>query len=190
MNFDIVRVLELTAFCFGLLYVYFAANKRWVAWLFGIISCFFWAILSYQYYQLYADALLQVFYIIMGFYGLYEWRAKSSDHILPISRLSRKEVIQYGIPSILISLAYAYYLQYFTSANLPYLDSFTTVFSILATYWMIKRKYENWTLWILLNSLYIYIYLQVEAYFFVTMMILYIILSIDGLIRWKKNLNS
>ncbi len=189
MCFDAVVAYEALAFLLGLIYIFRASRKKWDAWVFGILSCLLWAWLSYTHYKLLADAVLQLFYVAMGVYGLVEWKRKSESKTLEISRLNLSELSFYGIPALIISFIYAYCLSSYTEANIPILDSLTTVFSILATYWMIQRKIENWIFWIVLNSIYIYIYASVKAYFFVLMMIIYITMSVYGWISWKKELD-
>ncbi len=57
----------------ALAYVFLAAKERPVCWLFGIVSSGLWAWADFAKYNLWVDGLLQVFYVFMGFAGLYAW---------------------------------------------------------------------------------------------------------------------
>ena len=58
----------------ALFYIVLAAREKVWCWFWGIISCSLWAYASYAFYELYLDAILQVFYVVMGFVGIYNWR--------------------------------------------------------------------------------------------------------------------
>ena len=57
----------------GIIYVILAAYEKPSCWIFGIISSAAIAWKSYMEYLLIADAALQVFYIVIGFVGLWNW---------------------------------------------------------------------------------------------------------------------
>ena len=49
-------------------------DVRWVAW---IISSLMYLFVMYSAGLIYMEALLQIFYIFIGLYGLYQWRFKA-----------------------------------------------------------------------------------------------------------------
>ena len=74
MIFDIALkdFLEFLAVVFAVLYLILAVKqniKCWIAW---IISSCLYLLVMYE-VNLYMEASLQVFYIIMGFYGWSQW---------------------------------------------------------------------------------------------------------------------
>src|SRR5689334_7173941 len=73
-------VWEWTGLITGILYVVFASKQKSVCWIFGIISslCIAWK--SYSEYHLIADVVLQIFYVLIGVYGLYELIAGQKNH--------------------------------------------------------------------------------------------------------------
>ena len=72
--------LEWIGLITGILYVIFASIQKPICWIFGIISSFCLAWKSFEDYKLMADGILQLFYIIIGFYGLYNWLAGRVNH--------------------------------------------------------------------------------------------------------------
>jgi nicotinamide mononucleotide transporter len=78
--------LEWAGLITGILYVFFASKQRSICWVFGIISsaCIAWK--SFTDYKLIADGILQVFYILIGFFGLYQWLSgRVEDKPKPVS---------------------------------------------------------------------------------------------------------
>ena len=76
----------------ALIYVLLAARENIWCWFWGIISCSLWAYASFTFYDLWLDALLQLFYVAMGFAGIYQWRyGRSAGDDLPVSRMSGRQ---------------------------------------------------------------------------------------------------
>ncbi|HKK87407.1 MAG TPA: nicotinamide riboside transporter PnuC [Saprospiraceae bacterium] len=180
-----IHWIEWTALTFGVLYIYRAYRNQWDAWLFGIVSCFLWAYASYTFYQLYADSALQLFYVAMGFWGLYNW-SPEKDEKLKISAMTWKQHALTILLGIILAIPYAFYLKDYTNASLPWADAFTTVFAIGATYWLIRRKKENWLYWIVLNSAYIFIYYLKSAEIFLGITLIYLLMALLAWRKWQK----
>lgn len=183
--------LEWLAVITGLIYVILAAKEKNACWIFGIISTACWGYASYFHYQLYVDALLQMFYVAMGFYGIYKWQfSKNNNTYLPVSKMSGvQHLIVIGI-GLMVSVGVGYLFGTYTAAAATYLDSLTTVFSIAATWMTVQKKLENWIYWIVVDIIYVYLYFSREAVLFGYLMILYTIIAIIGWINWKRAFNS
>ena len=65
---------ELLAVISGIVYVILAARSNSWCWPFGIISSALWVYAAYVLFDLYVDALLQVFYVLVGIVGWYQWK--------------------------------------------------------------------------------------------------------------------
>ncbi len=48
----------------------------------------------------------------------------------------------------------------YTRADFAYLDTFTTVFAVFATYMLTKKVLENWLYWVVIDAVSIYIYIR------------------------------
>ena len=170
----------------GILYVLYAARNNPICWIWGIISCGVLAYMTAAKYNLYADSVLNTFYVVMGFFGLYNWQYGESGNVLPVKRIPLTKVIIYCIIGVILAIAMAFTLQNYTSAAATGLDSFTTVFSIIATIWLIQRYIENWLLWIIVDVLYIYLYWTRGAVLYLVLFIIYTAIAIQGYYNWKK----
>ncbi|GJM35256.1 MAG: nicotinamide mononucleotide transporter [Saprospiraceae bacterium] len=169
----------------ALIYVVLAARENNWCWLFGIISCSLWAYVTFAFYQLYLDAILQLFYVIMSFVGLYRWKyGGQANSALPISRLSGQAHLLWAITGLILSLGFGYFFAAYTSAAATYLDALTTVFSVIATFLLIQKRLDNWLYWVLIDALYAYLYFSRGALLFGLLMVIYVIIASVALYNW------
>lgn len=172
-------------------YLILVARENVWAWFFGIISCLAWAYSAYL-YDLYIDAGLQIFYVIISFLGLYQWYYGSkslgvqAEKDTAITRLSWKEHGLIIVIGSIFALLFGYLFKTYTTAAATYLDAFTTVFSIITTFLVIQKKLENWLYWLVIDSVYIYLYWIRGGYFFALLFAVYIVIVIVGWIEWQK----
>lgn len=140
----------------GVTYVLLAAKKIILCWLFALISTAIFVILCFQ-QKLFIESGLQVFYFAMAIYGWTNWR-KDETKNLPIQTWP----IQYHLINISLSAIVAYGLGYFmsvfTSQESPFLDAFTTIFSLAATFMVAQRVLGNWIYWIIIDVGLAYLY--------------------------------
>ncbi len=177
-------VFDVIVLVTGIIYVVLAARNNPQCWIWGIISCGVLAVMTVTKYKLYADGLLNVFYVVMGVIGLWGWR--SNQPMANISRLTMKEIVTYVIVGLLIAFLMSELLSEYTPAAATKLDSVTTSFSIIATIWLVQRKLENWLLWIIVDVLYIYLYFSRSAPLYGVLFIIYAIVAIRGYFFWMK----
>lgn len=172
----------------ALIYVGLAAKENVWCWFFGIISCAIWAYITFTSYNLYLDAGLNIFYVLMGFWGIYQWQYGSTQKaILPISRMTLPQHISILIGGTFFGLLFGYFFDAYTPAAATYLDAFTTVFAIVATFLTIQKKLENWWYWIVIDIVYVYLYLTRGAYLFGLVYFVYTIIAVFGYFSWRKN---
>jgi len=185
---EVYFLLEWAAFLTGLVYIFYAARNDYRCWYWGIFSCAAWMIVTVMVYDLYADGLLQFFYVAMGFVGLHQWKKGGNGTELAISQLNWSQRIGIALGGLGLSLAGGYFLAHYTEAMATYLDSATTIFSIIATVLLIQKKTESWPLWVLVNSAYIGLYLSRDANLFALLFVVYNILAIYGWYNWRKQI--
>jgi nicotinamide mononucleotide transporter len=78
--------------------------------------------------------------------------------------------------------------QYSNQAN-PYLDAFTTIFSLMATFMVAKKVLENWIYWIIIDAFSVYLFASRGLYMTSVLFILYTLIAIFGYFSWKKQFN-
>lgn len=170
----------------ALLYVLLAARGNNWCWLWAIISGVLWAYASYVFYQLLFDALLQVFYVVMAVVGWWQWRLGGTQGTpLPMSWMSRPAHFFTIVGGSLLSIAFAYTAATLTTAAATYWDAFTTVFSVITTFWLVRRKIDNWLYWIFIDLLYAGLYATRGAYLFAVLMLVYTGIAALAFYRWR-----
>ena len=171
----------------AILYLTLAASENPWCWFWGIISCSFWAYAAYALYDLYIDALLQVFYVGISFYGIYQWRkggkAGSELAITTFKPIQHVWIILAGLG---LSITVGYFFKTYTPAAATYLDAFTTVFSIIITFMVIYKKLENWAYWLVIDAVYVYLYWSRGGYLFALLFIGYLVIVLIGWRSWGR----
>jgi len=84
------------------------------------------------------------------------------------------------------TLVLGYILTIYTQAKLPLLDSFTTVFSIIATFMVIKKILENWLYFIAIDLVSIYLYYSRDLQQTAMLFVLYMIIACIGYYNWIR----
>ncbi len=175
-----LKILEALGVISGLLYTWLLIEGMEICWLFALISSGIYLYLCFQ-KRIYAESLLQVFYLFTAVYGWMHWNETNgivgSNLSLPLHGL----VILSGFGMVVIT---GFLLKRLTDAATPYVDSFTTVFSVFATLLMINLIPENWLYWIVIDAVSIYLYLKRKLYLTAGLFGLYTLLAIKGTLEW------
>ena len=136
----------------GMICVVLAAKGKISNYLFGIVNCVFYAYVAYG-WQLYGEVMLNMIYFLpMQFVGLYLWNKKenkSADGI-KVKFLSNKNRLIGLFGSIVCIIGYKIFLEKI-GGNLTWVDSTSTVLSVIAMILMAKLYMEQWVLWIVVD---------------------------------------
>lgn len=186
--------IELIGTAFGLLSVYLASRAHIWTWPTGIVNefAFFW--LFYQ-VQLYADMLLQVYFLVVTLYGWYYW---SQQEVLEkVNTLGFRSLRVYAVVLIVGSLLLGWIISdihhllptYFPEpAAYPYPDAFTTVASILATILLSRKQIESWYLWIAVDLVSIVLYTLKGIHVVAIEYFVFLLICIFGYLNWRKKM--
>jgi len=181
----IALLLEIIAVIFGVFYVFLAAkNNNW-CWVFGILGSAISIVLFLLYAKLYAEAILYFFYVLAGFYGWMNWK-NQKKHKQVYQHTFQKHIFILVIGSLLSFGLYFIISYFFDAAQKPLIDSFTTVFSFIATYLTAKKWIENWIYWIIIDLVSTYLYFSRGLEIYALLMFSYSFIAIYGYLQWKK----
>ena len=182
-------VLEWTAVVFGVSQVLLARKNK--IWLYptGIISVVCSSILFFQ-SKLYAETLLQGYYLLMSIYGWANWSNGSASGASQITRSKQQEKwITWGIAFLGWGLLYAV-LSKFTDSDVPILDAFVSSTAWAGMWLLAKRKLENW-IWLNVSNLVaIPLLLYKQLYLFSILTLILFVVAIFGYLDWKKTLDN
>ena len=178
-------IIESIAVLFSVLYVILATKQNIWCWAAAGISVALYIYICFS-AQLFPETGLQVFYLVMAFYGYYNWAKKEQD--LQITQWSAGIHLTLIITGAIITFLMGFYFATYTSAKMPIVDSFTTVFSVIATYMVTKKVLENWLYWIVIDVVSIYLYYNRELHLTSLLFLAYTIIAIFGYFMWlNKN---
>ena len=180
-------IAELLGFLTGIACVYLVIYEHVWNFPLGIASnIFFFALFVRA--GLYGDAGLQVVYIGLAVQGWYWWlRGGRHRTTLHVSHISRREFL---MAIVLAAVAVAALLNVLRVAggSAPFLDSLTTVLSLVAQYFLNRKYIENWIVWIIADVLYIYLYLQRGLLLTAILYAIFIAMCVAGLAQWRRSI--
>lgn len=178
--------METVAIAFALVYLWLAARQSVWCWLAGAVSCAIYTYLMFH-AQLYMEALLQLIYVGLAAYGWWQWQAGAGQ-------VDAKEMPGYSwqwhLTAItilaLIACGCVWLLLRYTDADQVWLDSFTTVYSLFATWLLTRKLFSTWVYWLVIDSVYIYLYFikgfeQTSGLFAI-----YVVLIIYAMWNWQR----
>jgi nicotinamide mononucleotide transporter len=177
-------MLEWFAFTFSIIYVFLATYQNKWCWLFAIISSSLYVYICFE-SQLYFDAQLQVYYVIISLLGWYNWNKPQKKHAIIQWKIKTHLYIILILLSVSIPLAWLF--EHYTDQAYPYIDAPIFVFSIFATYLITIKVLENWIYFVFIDAISVFIFwnrgLEVTALLF----IFYTFFALYGYLKWKTN---
>lgn len=177
-------IFEIGATIFGLIQGLLAMLNKRSNWIFYILQMMFLIIFSTM-NHLYGDIVNNSVYLIMGVIGFVLWNNNKESN--KITKLSIKQ----KIISILLIILGTFILSTIlknTNDPLPVLDSFTTISSFIATYYMMKKKLDTWVIWFINDIFYAieYFILPDQALYLFALNIVWTFMAIGSYLNWKK----
>ena len=179
--------IEILGTLFGVAYVILAAKKNIWCWIAGIISSVLSVYLFLVYSNLYAEAILYMYYVIAGIVGWIQWSNPKTDRPFVIKVDSATHVFFIIIGTVLSFLLYFLISFIFPDAAKPLIDSFTTIFSFLATWITIRKWISSWIYWIVIDLISVGLYWSRDLNIYAFLMVFYTSLAIYGYYSWKKS---
>ena len=179
---------EMLAVFLSVIYLILAIKQNLWCWVAAFFSTFIYSILFFD-ASLLMDSALNIFYLIMAIYGWYSWKYANG-----LAYHEKLRITTYGLIKnlkiiallILTSLILGFYMANYTSADFAYLDTFTTVFAVFATYMLTKKVLENWLYWVVIDFISIYIYINKGFYLTAILFAIYTVLAFIAYTNWKK----
>lgn len=185
-------IIGITASLTGIWCVVLVAKGRIANYYVGIVNVLAYAWVAYT-WKFYGEVMLNMLYFLpMQFVGIYLWKDKIKDKFteVEVRVMSNLQRLFVGLGIIAVIFMYGAWLSHL-GGNLPYIDSMSTVLSIVAMILMALRYVEQWALWILVNiasiGLWVYALLNGGSDIAVLIMwIAYFVNSIYGLYNWSR----
>ena len=198
MIFLIENWLEITGLISGVLCVWLLIKEHVLTFPIGMVYAVVTVIVVAQ-ALLYADVVLNLYYVLMNAYGWYYWLyggqslRQEEGELLP-QRIDSMTVIGLVAVTAIGSLAMGYAFDQYTQSDLAYLDSLTTVASFVAM-WMSARKYlSSWVAWFLIDVVQIGLYVMKGLttdsglFLYAGLYTFYLAMAVWGWLSWRQRL--
>jgi len=186
---DAVTWAELLGFATGAVGVWLTV--RFNIWNFpiGIANNVFFLVLFWT-ARLYADASLQIVYLVLGFIGWWEWlhggKQRNKRVMGHASRRLVGVLVALVIPAtwgltVLLSAAHDI---------APFWDALTTALSLAAQWLLNLKKLQNWYLWIAADVIYVPLYFVKALNLTGIVYVLFLSMCLLGLRTWRREIAS
>ncbi len=169
----------------GFACVYLAAKQHIWNWPVSIISVLSYGVLFFE-YQLYGDAVLQLYFLFTAIYGWYYWIKRKEEHMKPIVKLTGSQMAVIGMAVIALSVLLGWFLDTYTDTNVPYIDGFCTAMSFAAQFLMTRKVLQNWLLWIVVDACYVPLYIYKNLMLTAVLYILFLWIAVMGYLEWRR----
>ena len=178
-------LLEWLAVGLGVLEVLYAKANNILLYPIGIAATALSIALLYS-VGLYAESLLNGYYVVMSGYGWYFWIRKKSQPPVPITRCNVKDwkiILSISIGGFFIL---SFLLQKFTTSDVPYWDAWVSGTAWAGMWLLARRKIENWILLNISNAFAIPLLFHKQLPMFAALTIFLFVIAIFGYIQWPS----
>lgn len=180
--------IELLAAGLGVFSVYLMTAQKPLAWPIGFLMVVLYSWIFWQ-ARLFSEMLLQLIYAALQLYGWYQWlRGGVQKQQREVSSLPLSLIRLHLIIGLIISLTLGALMSNYTSANLPWLDAALTGFSLVGQYWMAKKYLQCWSLWVVVDVIYIGMFSLAGLYLTAALYAVFTGLAVWGWLQWRTNL--
>jgi len=179
--------MELCASIALMINIWLAAKAKYSNFYFGIVavSLYFLIFLNAK---LYAVMSLQLIFLTLQFYGLYQWQLGGTHHEpLPIRCATFAELFWVIAITLIIWPILWVILWRYTDSTVVWLDTLITLLSLAAQYMLSKKWVENWWLWAIVDVCSIVLYLKKSLYYTSMMYFILLLVCIEGYRVWHRN---
>jgi len=178
-------ILEIVGAAFGVVQVLLSRKNNVNNYLFGIAGILI-GMWIYYHSRLYADILLNMYYLVMSVYGWFHWKFGGKKRELPISYADSKDYTK------AIAIAFAcfgvmyYWLSSHTDSDVPIWDSLLACLAWAGMWLMANRKIENWLFLSASNLVAIPLLIYKGLFVYAALTTFLLIVGISGYFEWKK----
>lgn len=178
-------IAEWIAVAFAVMEVLLARKNKVLLYPAGIISTLISSYLMFS-VLLYAESLLNLYYLVMSIYGWIHWVKKSNTAPVAVSFTTKKEwntiILIVAGGWLFLYLA----LKYYTPSTTPVWDSWVSCTAWAGMWLLAKRKVENWILLNISNLFAVPLLFHKELPLMACLTAFLFIVAVVGFFDWKK----
>jgi nicotinamide mononucleotide transporter len=181
---DIIEVLAVVT---GAASVWLLANNSPLGWWVGLVSvtAFGWVFFEVR---LFAEVAIQAFYFVTSVQAIRLWlRGGATRTGIPVSRVPRRAVM-ITVPLVVVSTVLGMLLLQRIGGAAPFWDALTTVLSLTAHLWLVRRYAESWWIWVTVDVIYVPLYLSRGLALTSALYVAFLAMAVFGLLRFRREL--
>ena len=178
--------IEIAAALLGVINVLLVVRRSVWNFPFGIamVSLYFFVFWDAK---LYSDALLQVFFLLIQFYGWWAWvNADRVDHGVAVGWLCNAARLRWLAGTAVATIIWGIGMARYTDAAAPMADATVAGLSVSAQILQSLRKVESWVLWVTVDILAIGLFSWRGLGVTAALYGLFLILAAIGLFEWRR----
>lgn len=177
--------LELLGFVLSVATVVLTILRNHWGWFFAIVSSATYGVVFFD-ARLYGDAGLQGVFIAASIWGWWQWLRGAEGRPLPVTRLSNTGRIASLLGWAVGFFALSAFLKAYTDTDVPHMDGFLTAGSLVGQLLTAKKKIENWHTWIVVDILYVGLYIYKGLHLTAILYAVFVVLAVLGLRAWTN----
>ena len=188
------KAVEIFALVSGVIYVILEIRQKNFMWVLGILTSLasMWMFYSKG---AYASFILNVYYFVTAFIGLWQWRQDKAvvDDGIHIRRMNVKTAVAGLLSAGVLTFALSRGMDHLHACGIlkenpmSLLDASIAALSAVATWWLVRSYLEQWWLWIASNLLSIVLCAMFGMWWMMLLYVAYVVSSVIGLRYWKKH---
>ena len=174
--------------------IWLAAKGKVVNFGIGLVNCVLYGILFGR-EGLYSGMILQGIYFVINLYGLYSWRKPEveTDKGLKVMWLTMKERVIMGMVIVATGVLWGMGVKWgaqllpenIQEPQYPMVDAILTTASIVAQILLTHKKIDNWVIWVLVDVVYIGLFLMVGMYWTAGLYVVYTGIAVNAVKMWN-----
>ena len=191
---DIFTAFEIFSLVTGVAYLVLEILQKNFMWIVGILTAAA-AVVVFAVKGLYASMALNVYYVVVSFIGLYQWRKDGAQlkesgvegeiHLRKISASG----LAISAAVLIAGTVALYFILQALGDPASWLDAGVTMLSALATWWLARSIPQQWLLWIVADLASTVLCLTQGMYWMTALYAVYAAGAAYGWFHWKRSGN-
>lgn len=197
-NYMVDNIWEIFSLVTGVIYVLLEVRQKNAMWILGMLTS---AATVYVFFEqgLYASSALNVYYFVIAFWGLYQWR-KDAGKLASLNGASSCEdghdsihltrlpaaTVWWSLAVVLFGTALLVSVMDLLEDSMSVMDASVAVLSAIATWWLGRSYLQQWFLWIAADVLTMAMCLSQGLYFMTVLYAAYTAVAVYGYFYWKR----
>jgi len=195
LNYLSNHIYEFFGVLFSIIYVILSIKQNILCWPALIIASMLNGYAFLTVIGLPLQAVMQIFFIVVGISGLRSWSEKGNKKLVVNSWSTKNHLIIICVGSFLTLGLFTCLKSDLLSNSMlasmdPFFDALMFMFNIIPMYMTTKKILESWLYFIWIDVISGFFYLYTGEYFYCFLFFFYIPFATHGYFTWKKDFQN